>query len=142
MPHSRNYTVAEAREHYKLVHTYYIGHRNARQPEAAHDAGHHITEYRDLPVSCPATIYRSRSDARSQILFYHRVRTLNAPRSQLHTSYVMCVSYILAQCSTYGKRATPPPLSSLSISLCLRDRLNAGIHPRHHQMAPPSLSTK
>ena len=30
----------------------------------------------------------------------------------------------------------------LSLHLRPRDRLNGGIHPRHHQMAPPSISTK
>ena len=35
-------------------------------------------------------------------------------------------------------------ISALVLSLHLRprDRLNGGIHPRHHQMAPTSLSTK
>jgi len=39
---------------------------------------------------------------------------------------------------------TKPIISALILFLHLRprDRLNGGIHPRHYQMAPTSLSTK
>ena len=44
------------------------------------------------------------------------------------------------QQSATTKLITSAPI--LSLHLRPRDRLSGGIHPRHHQMAPPSLSTK